>query len=34
MSKCGLIYLQNLFPAFALFEFLPDEFIDALPLLA
>lgn len=34
MSKCDFEYLQNLFPALALLELLPNEFIDALPLLA
>jgi hypothetical protein len=34
MSKYGIVYLQNLFPTLALLELLPNEFIDALPLLA
>ena len=29
-----ILYLENLFPTFALFEPLPDELINALPFLA
>lgn len=28
------MYLQYFFPAFAFFEFFPDELVDALPLFA